>query len=150
MLAPKIKLISVISQISLSLLYSAINSFFPNYGFADRVHNAPPFSYARENLYNISRNSKQKGRIYTRDELSVASIAPITIRRVATCKPGKPGLTSFSETLALFFIQILSFRKMKVQDRQNGPSGLPEKTGWLRAWLSYVLQFLEGIPAETN
>ena len=23
---------------------------------------------------------------------------------------------------------------MKVQDRQNGPSGLPEKTGWLRAW----------------
>ena len=27
---------------------------------------------------------------------------------------------------------------MKVQDRQNGPSGLPEKkTGWLRAWLSY-------------
>ena len=55
-------------------------------------------------------------------------------RRVATCKPGKPGLTSFSETLALFFIQFLSFRKMKVQDRQNGPSGLSEKTGWLRAW----------------
>ena len=54
-------------------------------------------------------------------------------RRVATCKPGKPGLTRFSETLALFFIQFLSFRKMKVQDRQNGPSGLPEKTGWLRA-----------------
>ena len=23
---------------------------------------------------------------------------------------------------------------MKVQDKQNGPSGLPEKTGWLRAW----------------
>ena len=43
-------------------------------------------------------------------------------RRVATCKPGKPGLTSFSETLALFFIQFLSFRKMKVQDRQNGSS----------------------------
>ena len=56
----------------------------------------------------------------------------LEIRRVATCKPGKPGLTSFSETLALFFIQLLSFRKMKVQDRQNGPSGLPEKTGWLR------------------
>ena len=56
-------------------------------------------------------------------------------RRVATCKPGKPGLTSFSETLALFFIQFLSFRKMKVQDRQNGPSGLPEKTGWLCACL---------------
>ena len=28
-------------------------------------------------------------------------------RRVATCKPGKPGLTSFTETLALFFIQFL-------------------------------------------
>ena len=54
-------------------------------------------------------------------------------RRVATCKPGKPGLTNFSETLALFFIQFLSFRKMKVQGRQNGPSGLPENTGWLRA-----------------
>ena len=53
----------------------------------------------------------------------------VTNRRVATCKPGKPGLTSFSETLALFFLQFLSFRKMKVQDRQNGPSGLPEKTG---------------------
>ena len=23
---------------------------------------------------------------------------------------------------------------MKLQDRQNGPSGLPENTGWLRAW----------------
>ena len=46
----------------------------------------------------------------------------ISVRRVATCKPGKPGLTSFSETLALFFIQFLSFRKMKVQGRQNGPS----------------------------
>ena len=44
------------------------------------------------------------------------------IRRVATCKPEKPGLTSFSETLAVFFIQFLSFQKMKVQDRQNGPS----------------------------
>ena len=52
------------------------------------------------------------------------------VRRVATCKPGKPGLTIFSETLSLFFIQFLSFRKMKVQDRQNGPSGLPEKN-WL-------------------
>ena len=37
-----------------------------------------------------------------------------TARRVATCRPGKPGLTSFSETLALFFIQFLSFRKMQV------------------------------------
>ena len=55
------------------------------------------------------------------------------VRRVATCKPGKPGLTSFSETLALFFIKFLSSRKIKVQDRQNVPSGLPEKIGWLRA-----------------
>ena len=56
-------------------------------------------------------------------------------RRVATCKPGKPGLTSFSETLALFFIR---FRKMKVQDRQNGPSksfrAYQKKTGWLHAY----------------
>ena len=37
-----------------------------------------------------------------------------SLRRVATCKPGKPGLTSFSETLTLFFIQFLLFRKMKV------------------------------------
>ena len=37
-------------------------------------------------------------------------------------EPGKPGLTSFSETLALFFIQFLPFWKMKVQDKQNGPS----------------------------
>ena len=43
-------------------------------------------------------------------------------RHVATCKPGMPGLTSFSETLILFFVQFLSFRKMKVQDRQNCPS----------------------------
>ena len=55
-------------------------------------------------------------------------------RRVATCMPGKPGLTSFSQNLALYFIQSLSFRKMNVQDRQNGPSGLPKKIGWLRAW----------------
>ena len=61
-----------------------------------------------------------------------------TNRRVATCKPGKPGLTSYSETLALVFIQFLSFRKMKVQDRQNVNPGLPEKTGWLRAWLKYI------------
>ena len=59
-------------------------------------------------------------------------------RHIATCKQGKPRLTSFSETLALFFIQFLSFRKMKVQDKQNGPSGLPEKTGWLRAWYIYA------------
>ena len=63
----------------------------------------------------------------------------LTDRRVATCKPGKPRLTSFSETLALFFIQFLSFvsfQKLKVKDRQNGPSksfrGLSEKAGWLR------------------
>ena len=53
-----------------------------------------------------------------------------TGRRVATCKPGKPGLTNFSKTLALFFIQFLSFWKMRIQDRQNSPSGLPGKTGW--------------------
>ena len=47
---------------------------------------------------------------------------------VATCKPGT-GLTSFSETLAIFFIQFLSFQKIEVQYRQNGPSGLPAKTG---------------------
>ena len=46
----------------------------------------------------------------------------VLVGRVATCKPGKPGLTSFSETLAFFFIQFISFRKMKVQERQNGPS----------------------------
>ena len=65
----------------------------------------------------------------------ITLIIVVVVRRVATCKPGKPGLTSFSETLALFFSQFLSFRKMKVQDKQNGPSGLPEKTGWLRGWL---------------
>ena len=41
----------------------------------------------------------------------------INNRRVATCKPGKLGLTSFSEALALFSIRFLSFRKMKVRDR---------------------------------
>ena len=46
------------------------------------------------------------------------------IRRVAICKPGKPGLTSFSETVALFFTQFISFRKMKVQDKQNSSSKL--------------------------
>ena len=35
-------------------------------------------------------------------------------RHVAICKPGKPGFTSFSKTLALFFIQFFSFWKMKV------------------------------------
>ena len=59
----------------------------------------------------------------------------MAVRRVATCKPGKPGLTSFSETLALFFIQFLSFRKMKIEDKQNGPSGLPEKN-WLATRLA--------------
>ena len=63
----------------------------------------------------------------------VVIVVVVIVRRVAACKPGKPGLTSFSETLALFFMQFFSFRKMKVKDRQNGPSGLPEKTGWLRA-----------------
>ena len=54
-------------------------------------------------------------------------------RRVATCKPGKPRLTSFSETLAVFFFQFLLFRKIKKQHRQKGPSVLPDKTGWLCA-----------------
>ena len=27
---------------------------------------------------------------------------------------------------------------MRVQDRQNGPSCLPENIGWLRAWLKSV------------
>ena len=40
-------------------------------------------------------------------------------RRVVTSKPFKPGLTSFSETLALFFIQCLSFLKTKLQNRKN-------------------------------
>ena len=31
-------------------------------------------------------------------------------RCIATCKPGKPRIISFSETPALFFIQFLSFR----------------------------------------
>ena len=60
---------------------------------------------------------------------------------MATYKPGKPGLTSFSETLALFFIQFLSFWKMKVQDRQNRPSGLPEKN-WLATCLGALCIFL--------
>ena len=58
--------------------------------------------------------------------------------RIATCKPGKPGLTSFSEILALFFVRFLSFRKMKLQDIQNGRSktfqAYLKKTGWLHAW----------------
>ena len=61
------------------------------------------------------------------------------VRRVATCKPGKPGLTSFSKTLALLFIQFLSFRKMKAQERQNVNPGLPEKSGWLRACMLYSI-----------
>ena len=79
-------------------------------------------------LFNVWRNSTgHKPDLWT--------------RRVATCKPGKPGLASFFETLALFFIQSLSFRKMKVQDKQNGPSGLPEKTGWLRACMDRCMIF---------
>ena len=51
------------------------------------------------------------------------------------------GVTSFSETQALFFIQFLSFRKMKVQDRQNGPSGLLEKN-WLATRLAIYIYFV--------
>ena len=54
--------------------------------------------------------------------VSQLSSSNLVHRRVATCKPGKA--YSFSETLALFFIQFLSFRKMKVQDRQNVNPGL--------------------------
>ena len=36
---------------------------------------------------------------------SLATLGDMSTRRVATCKPGKPRLTIFSETLALFFIQ---------------------------------------------
>ena len=36
-------------------------------------------------------------------------------------------------------MQFLSFLKMKVQDRQNGPLGLPEKTGWLRIWSVIIM-----------
>ena len=66
-------------------------------------------------------------------------------RRVATCKPGRPGLTSFSETLVVFFIQFLSFGKMKAQDRQNGPSGLPEKD-WLATRLMYEARQVDTWP----
>ena len=69
-------------------------------------------------------------------------------RRVAKCKPGKPGLSSVSETLALFFIQFLSFRKMNVQDRQNVNPGLPEKTGWLRAWRVYGIHMRDLFPND--
>ena len=31
---------------------------------------------------------------------------------------------------------------MKVQDRQNVNPGLPEKTGWLRAWILLTLRFV--------
>ena len=56
-----------------------------------------------------------------------AYIVFLITRRVATCKPGKLRLTSFSETLALFFIQFLSFRKMKVYDRQMIPRAYQKK-----------------------
>ena len=35
----------------------------------------------------------------------------VVVRRVATCKPGKPGLTSFSETLALSSSNFFHFGK---------------------------------------
>lgn len=43
-------------------------------------------------------------------------------RRLATSRPVQPGLTSFLETLALFFIQFFSFRIIKLQDICNDPS----------------------------
>ena len=42
---------------------------------------------------------------------------------------------------------------MKVQDRQNGPSSLPEKTGWLHAWPVYhywMIVNLEGVGKVTE
>ena len=65
-------------------------------------------------------------------------IVAITVRRVATCKPGKPGRPSFSETLALFFIQFLSFRKMKIQNTQNSPS----KSFWWICFLHFSFKTL--------
>ena len=68
-----------------------------------------------------------------------------TGRRVATCKPGKLGLTSFSETLALFFIQFLSFGKMpKIQ----APGRLSIKIffvpfGHIQPQTDLILLFLE-------
>ena len=77
----------------------------------------PPILTDRWNLL-----SWKSVRLISRIRSEKSGIKTYIIRRVATCKPGKPGLTSFTETLALFFIQFLSFRKMKIQDRQNGPS----------------------------
>ena len=65
---------------------------------------------------------------------------PRISRPVATCKPGKPRLTSFSKTLALFFIQFLSFRKMKVQDKQNDPSDFTRKNWLATCLISIVIQ----------
>ena len=36
------------------------------------------------------------------NEEMTGQTSDVAVRRVATCKPGKPGLTSLSETLALF------------------------------------------------
>ena len=44
-----------------------------------------------------------------------------------------PGLPVFVKPqVALFFIQLLSFRKMKLQDRQNGPRAYKQKLAGLR------------------
>ena len=55
----------------------------------------------------------------------------------------KPWLTSFSETLALFFIQFLfSFiSKIKIQNRENGPSKsfrAYQKKNWLATHLCII------------
>ena len=45
----------------------------------------------------------------------------LTIRRVATCKSGKPGLDSFSETLALFSSNVLHFEIFKYRTDKMVP-----------------------------
>ena len=71
----------------------------------------------------------------------------LTCRRVATCKPGKPGLASFSETPALLVIQFLSFRKMMVQDRRNSSSksirAYQKKYCWLHTWRGWGITRVE-------
>ena len=48
-------------------------------------------------------------------------------RRVATCKPGKPRLTSFSETLVLFFIQFFFISENEDTGQTKWSLGLTRK-----------------------
>ena len=52
------------------------------------------------------------------------------VRRVATCKPGKPGLTSFSETLALFLHPISFISENEGTGQIKWSLGLTRKN-WL-------------------